>query len=120
MKTKIILDRLNLQLFAEGAAGGSEGNAGGTTGVTGAAAGSQSGVNGNSSAPATAEGSAQAAAAQGMTLALTKTDVFNVGALLGNVLPGTIVTVTVNGKGKATYVLVSSQSFFGGGRAFAN
>ena len=36
----------------------------------------------------------------------------------GNVLPGTIVTVTVNGKGKATYVLVSSQSFFGG-RGFA-
>ncbi len=65
MKSKIYLDRLNLQLFAEGAAGGSEGTAGGTTGVTGTAAGSQSGVNGNSSAPATAEGSAQAAAAQG-------------------------------------------------------
>ena len=28
--------------------------------------------------------------------------------------PGTYVTVTVNGKGEATYVLVSTQSFFGG------
>ena len=37
---------------------------------------------------------------------------------LDNIQPGTIVTVTVNGKGKATYVLVSSQSFFGG-RGFA-
>ena len=35
----------------------------------------------------------QAAAAQGMTLALTKTDVFNVGALLGNVLPGTFLAL---------------------------
>ena len=38
---------------------------------------------------------------------------------MDNIQPGTFVTVTVNGKGKATYVLVSSQSFFGGGRGFA-
>ena len=37
---------------------------------------------------------------------------------LDNIQPGTFVTVTVSGKGKATYVLVSSQSFFGGGRGF--
>ena len=36
-----------------------------------------------------------------------------------NIQPGTFVTITVNGKGKVTYVLVSSQSFFGG-RGFAN
>ena len=33
---------------------------------------------------------------------------------------GTFVTVTVNGKGEATNVLVSSQSFFGGGRGAQN
>ena len=33
---------------------------------------------------------------------------------------GTFVTITMNGKGKATNVLVSSQSFFGGGFRGAN
>lgn len=35
---------------------------------------------------------------------------------MANIQPGTFVTVTVNGKGKATYVLVSSQTGFGGSR----
>lgn len=67
METKMYLCRLNLQLFAEGATGGSEGAAGGVSGVMGAVAGPQSGVKGNSSAQATAEGSTQATAAQGQT-----------------------------------------------------
>ena len=33
---------------------------------------------------------------------------------MDDIQPGTFVTITVNGKGKATYVLVSSQSVFGG------
>ena len=35
---------------------------------------------------------------------------------MDDIKTGTFVTVTVNGKGEATNVLVSSQSFFGGGR----
>ena len=38
---------------------------------------------------------------------------------MDNVTPGTFVTVTMNGKGQATYVLVSSRSFFGAGRGNA-
>ena len=34
--------------------------------------------------------------------------------------PGATVTVTANKKGEASYVLVSSQSFFGGGFMFGN
>ena len=34
--------------------------------------------------------------------------------------PGVTVTITLNSKGQATYVLVSSQSFFGGGRRPGN
>ena len=34
---------------------------------------------------------------------------------LENIVPGTFVTITMNGKGKATYVLVSSGSSFRGG-----
>ena len=33
---------------------------------------------------------------------------------MDDIQPGTFVTITLNGKGKATYVLVSSQSFPGG------
>ena len=33
---------------------------------------------------------------------------------LDDIQPGSMVTITLNGKGEATYVLVSSQSFFGG------
>ena len=40
---------------------------------------------------------------------------------MDDIKAGTFVTVTVNGKGLATYVLVPSQSFFGeGGRGSAN
>ena len=39
---------------------------------------------------------------------------------LEDITPGTSVTVTMNGKGKVTNVLVSSQSFFGGGNGFMN
>lgn len=35
---------------------------------------------------------------------------------MDDIQPGTFVTVTLNGKGEVTYVLVSSRSFFGGGR----
>lgn len=35
---------------------------------------------------------------------------------LEDIMPGSIVTITVNGKGEATYVLISSQSGFGGRR----
>lgn len=35
---------------------------------------------------------------------------------MDDIKAGTFVTITVNGKGKVTNVLVSSQSFFGGGR----
>ena len=35
---------------------------------------------------------------------------------LTDIQPGSFVTVTVNGKGEATYVLVSASSGFGGGR----
>ena len=31
-----------------------------------------------------------------------------------DIVPGAFVTITMNGKGEVTYVLVSSQSFFGG------
>ena len=34
---------------------------------------------------------------------------------MDDIQPGTFVTVTMNSKGQATYVLVSAQSFFGGG-----
>ena len=34
---------------------------------------------------------------------------------MDDLVPGAFVTITVNGKGEATYVLVSSQSGFGGG-----
>ena len=37
---------------------------------------------------------------------------------LEDIVPGTFVTITMNGKGEATYVLVSSQSGFGGGMFF--
>ena len=33
---------------------------------------------------------------------------------MDNIVPGAFVTITVNGKGEATYVLVSAQSGFGG------
>ena len=33
---------------------------------------------------------------------------------MADITPGTMVTLTMNGKGEVTYVLVSSQSFFGG------
>ena len=36
---------------------------------------------------------------------------------MDDIKAGTFVTITLNSKGKATYVLVSSQSFFGGGRS---
>ena len=36
---------------------------------------------------------------------------------MDNIKAGTFVTVTMDGKGKVTYVLVSSNTFFGGGRA---
>lgn len=40
---------------------------------------------------------------------------------MDDIKAGTFVTVTVNGKGQVTYVLVSTQSFsFGGGRRSAN
>ena len=39
---------------------------------------------------------------------------------MDNIKPGTFVTLTVNGKGKVTYVLVSAQTGFGGGRRPAN
>jgi len=34
---------------------------------------------------------------------------------MDDIKAGTFVTVTMNGKGEATYVLISSQTFFGGG-----
>ena len=37
-----------------------------------------------------------------------------------DIQPGTFVTLTMNGRGKVTNVLVSSQTFFGGGRRPAN
>ena len=37
---------------------------------------------------------------------------------MDDIQPGTFVTITMNGKGKVTNVLVSAQSFFGGGFAF--
>lgn len=37
---------------------------------------------------------------------------------MADIVPGAFVTVTVSGKGIATYVLVSSQSPFGGSRPF--
>ena len=39
---------------------------------------------------------------------------------MDDIKAGTFVTVTMNGKGKVTNVLVSSQSSFGGGRPFDN
>lgn len=39
---------------------------------------------------------------------------------MDDIKAGTFVTLTVNGKGKVTNVLVSSQSFFGGGRRTTN
>ena len=39
---------------------------------------------------------------------------------MDDIKAGTFVTVTLNGKGEVTNVLVSSQSFFGGGRRPAN
>ena len=39
---------------------------------------------------------------------------------MDDIQAGVFVTITMNGKGEATYVLVSSQSFFGGGRPFQN
>ena len=38
---------------------------------------------------------------------------------ISDIQPGTTVTITLNGKGEATYVLVSSQTFFRGGRSAA-
>ena len=35
---------------------------------------------------------------------------------MDDIKPGTFVTITMNGKGEVTNVLVSSQSFFGGNR----
>ena len=35
---------------------------------------------------------------------------------MSDIVPGAYVTITLNGKGEATYVLVSSRSAFGGGR----
>ena len=35
---------------------------------------------------------------------------------MSNIKAGTFVTITINGKGEATYVLVSAQTSFGGGR----
>ena len=39
---------------------------------------------------------------------------------MDDIQTGTFVTITMNGKGEVTNVLVSSQSFFGGGRRFTN
>ena len=39
---------------------------------------------------------------------------------MDDIKAGVTVTVTMNGKGKVTNVLVSSQSFFGGGRRSAS
>ena len=39
---------------------------------------------------------------------------------MDDIKAGTFVTLTVNGKGKVTNVLVSSQSFFGGGHRTTN
>ena len=39
---------------------------------------------------------------------------------MDDIKAGTFVTITMNGKGKVTNVLVSSQSFFGGGRRTTN
>ena len=39
---------------------------------------------------------------------------------MDNMKAGTLVTITLDGKGKVTYVLVSSQPGFGGGRRPAN
>ena len=39
---------------------------------------------------------------------------------MDDIKAGTFVTVTLNGKGEATYVLVSAQSFFGGNRRPSN
>lgn len=39
---------------------------------------------------------------------------------MDDIKAGTFVTITMNGKGEVTNVLVSSQSFFGGGRRFTN
>ena len=36
---------------------------------------------------------------------------------ISDIQPGTTVTITLNGKGEATYVLVSAQVFFRGGRS---
>ena len=37
---------------------------------------------------------------------------------IADIQPGTFVTITLNGKGEVTYVLITSQSRFGGGRGF--
>ena len=39
---------------------------------------------------------------------------------MANIVPGAFVTITMNGKGEVTYVLVSSQTGFGGGRRPTN
>ena len=39
---------------------------------------------------------------------------------MDDIVPGTFVTITMDGKGKVTYVLVSSQTGFGGGRRLIN
>ena len=43
-----------------------------------------------------------------------ETDGVKASGTLEDIQAGTFVTVTLNSKGEATYVLVSSQSFFGG------
>ena len=42
------------------------------------------------------------------------------GGSMSDIKAGTFVTITINGKGEATYVLITSQYSFGGGRRPAN
>ena len=42
------------------------------------------------------------------------------GGSMSDIKAGTFVTITINGKGKATYVLITSPSSFSGGRRPAN
>ena len=49
-----------------------------------------------------------------------ESDGFKVSGSMDDIKVGTFVTITINGKGEATYVLVSSMTGFGGNRGWVN